>query len=131
MTAIVEKPAQMRMPRSRPFRSPWVIALTALATVAFAVPVIAVVLGAFRQNDGTWAATSLVSVLSQPITYRALLNSLILTVSSTALGLALAVVFAWLSQRSDAPFRRAITPAMGVLFAVHTCTTRSAGHCSG
>lgn len=111
-----------RVPLSGIFRSPGVLLLSLVAALVFALPVASVVVGAVADGgigqSASFNTTSLVAVLTDPVTWKAFGNSIVLTVFSVVIGVVLAVVLAWLSVRSDAPLRQLITPAMAIVFAV-------------
>jgi iron(III) transport system permease protein len=74
---------------------------------------------------GPWTLRNYTVLFSSPFFYTALFNTIVISVISTLGGLALAVVFAWLVERTDMPFRGMAWVAVllplaipGVLFAL-------------
>ncbi len=56
-------------------------------------------------NLGEWTFDNYERVFQTPETYRALRNTVVVATIGTAISLALAVLFAWLIERTDMPFR--------------------------
>jgi iron(III) transport system permease protein len=83
-----------------------------LAAILFAltvVPVLTVIVASFRPSglplsDG-WTVAHFVKVWSAGFTYRLFVDTLIFAAGSTAVGVALAGVLAWLIERTDMPGR--------------------------
>lgn len=94
--------------------------LAGVVLIAFGLPVVMVVVGAFRDAapgaPGAWTLSSIRAVATAPATYRALGNTVVLAAGSVPLGVGAAVILCWLVTRSDALFRRAVTPAMVLIF---------------
>lgn len=95
----------------------------AVLGVLFLWPIVMLFVGAFRTSplsvDAQWTLAGL-AALADPAVHRAFGVSVLLGVATTVAGIAIATVFAFLSERSDAPFRRLITPAMLVMYATPT-----------
>lgn len=85
----------------------------AILVIVVAVPVLLIFLNAFWVN-GAFNITDVVKVLSEPDTYQALVNSLILASGVTVTGTIVGTFFAWLVTRTDLPFKG----TMKVLFLV-------------
>ncbi|MDP2791821.1 MAG: iron ABC transporter permease [Rectinemataceae bacterium] len=73
--------------------------------VVVAVPVILIFVTAFFEN-GRFNVAGVVKILSDPDTYQALLNSVIIASGTTLLSTAIGTFFAWLVARTDLPFKR-------------------------
>lgn len=94
------------------------------------VPMLLLLLNSVRTGPptflgGPWTLRNYILVFSSPFFYEALANTAIISVISTLGGLAIAVVFAWLIERTDMPFREMAWIAVllplaipGVLFAL-------------
>ena len=94
------------------------------------VPMLLLVLNSVRTGPpsflgGPWTLRNFYVVFSSPFFYTALVNTVIISVISTLGGLAIAVLFAWLVERTDMPFRSLAWIAVllplaipGVLFAL-------------
>ncbi|AJE46153.1 ABC transporter permease [Celeribacter indicus] len=91
--------------------------------VLFILPIVMLFVAGFRTSpltpDAEWTTAALAR-LWEPAVHSAFAVSLLLGLSTTVAGIALATIFAFLSERSDAPFRRIITPAMLVMYATPT-----------
>lgn len=85
----------------------------AILVIVVAVPVLLIFFNAFWVN-GAFNVVDVVKVLSQPETYQALVNSLILASGVTVTGTIVGTFFAWLVTRTDLPFKG----TMKVLFLV-------------
>jgi iron(III) transport system permease protein len=85
----------------------------AILVIVVAVPVLLIFFNAFWVNGG-FNVVDVVKVLSQPETYQALVNSLILASGVTVTGTIVGTFFAWLVTRTDLPFKG----TMKVLFLV-------------
>jgi iron(III) transport system permease protein len=94
------------------------------------VPMLLLVLNSVRTGPpsflgGPWTLRNFYVVFSSPFFYTALVNTVVISVISTLGGLAIAVLFAWLIERTDMPFRSLAWIAVllplaipGVLFAL-------------
>ena len=108
-----------------------VLALAVLITLwLLLVPMLLLFLNSIRTGPpsflgGPWTLRNYAVLFSSPFFYTALVNTVVISVISTLGGLALAVVFAWLIERTDLPFRGMAWVAVllplaipGVLFAL-------------
>lgn len=90
--------------------------------VFYVWPLVMLAVGAFSTaapgDAGDWSLAALGTTLASAATRAAIGNSVLLAVSVTTLAVTLAFALAFLSQRSDLPGRRLITPAMVLIFAV-------------
>ena len=84
-----------------------------ILVVIVAIPVLLIFWNAFIV-DGQFNAKDVVKILSQPDTYEALKNSIIIAVGVTFLSTIIGVFFAWLVSRTDLPFKE----TMKLLFVV-------------
>ncbi|WP_333825596.1 ABC transporter permease [Pinisolibacter sp.] len=84
-----------------------------ILVIFVAVPVLLIFFNALWV-DGRFNITDTVKVLSEPDTYKALINSLILASGVTVTGTIVGTFFAWLVTRTDLPYKG----AMRVLFLV-------------
>ncbi|MEI7429003.1 MAG: iron ABC transporter permease [Betaproteobacteria bacterium] len=85
----------------------------AILVIVVAVPMLLIFFNAFWV-DGHFNVADVVKVLQQPETYKALLNSLVLSVGVTITGTIVGTFFAWLVTRTDLPFKK----TMKLLFLV-------------
>ena len=85
----------------------------ALLVIVVAVPMLLIFFSAFWV-DGHFNVADVIKVLQHPETYKALLNSLILSVGVTITGTIVGTFFAWLVTRTDLPFKK----TMKLLFLV-------------
>lgn len=76
----------------------------AILVIVVAVPVLLIFWNAFWV-DGHFNVADVVKILSEPTTYRALLNSLVLASGVTVFGTLLGTAFAWLVTRTDLPMK--------------------------
>lgn len=81
--------------------------------IVVAVPMLLIFFNAFWV-DGHFNVVDVLKVLKQPETYKALLNSLILSAGVTVTGTIVGTFFAWLVTRTDLPFKK----TMKLLFLV-------------
>lgn len=108
-----------------------VLALAVLITLwLLLVPMLLLFLNSIRTGPpsflgGPWTLRNYAVLFSSPFFYTALVNTVVISVISTLGGLALAIVFAWLIERTDLPFRGMAWVAVllplaipGVLFAL-------------
>src|SRR5262245_47234720 len=94
------------------------------------VPMLLLILNSLRTGlptflGGPYTLRNYILVFTSPFFYQALVNTVVISVISTLGGLAIAVVFAWLVERTDMPFRGLAWIAVllplaipGVLFAL-------------
>lgn len=85
----------------------------AILVIVVAVPMLLIFFNAFWV-DGHFNVVDVVKVLQHPETYKALGNSLILSVGVTITGTIVGTFFAWLVTRTDLPFKK----TMKLLFLV-------------
>ncbi|MEI7298273.1 iron ABC transporter permease [Paraburkholderia tropica] len=85
-------------------------------------PLAMLLLGSFRSAPpgygGVWTTQAPGSTLSAPGVAAALRHSVTLACLATVLSVPLAAFFAFVSERTDAPLRRLITPTMALMFAM-------------
>ena len=84
-----------------------------ILVIVVAVPMLLIFFNAFWV-DGHFNVADVVKVLRQPETYKALLNSLVLSAGVTITGTIVGTFFAWLVTRTDLPFKK----TMKLLFLV-------------
>ena len=84
-----------------------------ILVVVVAVPMLLIFFNAFWV-DGHFNLVDVLKVLRQPQTYKALLNSLVLSAGVTVTGTIVGTFFAWLVTRTDLPFKK----TMKLLFLV-------------
>ncbi|MFF7710298.1 ABC transporter permease subunit [Pseudomonas sp. NPDC007930] len=96
--------------------------LAALVGVFYAGPLLSLAVGAFRNTapgqPGHWTLAAWRALVADERLREALGNALLLASANLLIAVPLAVLLAWLAVRSDLPGRRAITPAMLVMFAL-------------
>ncbi len=76
-------------------------------------PVIMLVISSFKETDGTlpfesgvpWTLGNYIEVLTNPSTYRVLLNTFLFAGGSLLVSFSLSITFAWLIERTDLPLR--------------------------
>nr|WP_186363551.1 iron ABC transporter permease [Rhizobium sp. ACO-34A] len=98
----------------------WAGSLFVLLGLLFLMPVIMLVIGIFTTEplgQGADWSFSAFSVLATPNVQSAFIASTVIAIVTSIAGVTIAAVFAFLSERTDAPLRRLITPAMLVMFA--------------
>lgn len=76
-----------------------------ILVVVVAVPVLLIFFNAFWA-DGKFNIQDVANVLSEPDTYQALINSLIIAVGTTIGSTIVGTFFAWLVTRTDLPYKR-------------------------
>lgn len=95
-----------------------------LLGILFVWPLAMLVAGAFRTsspgNPGQWTLAAASTTFSSAGIFTAVGNSLVLALSATAAATILAAALAFVAERTDAPLRRWITPAMALMFATPT-----------
>ncbi len=83
--------------------------IIAVSVLMVLVPLAVLLIFSFRQgtpwNPGDFTLGNYTGAYSQALTYRMLGNTLILAVSGTVISVSLAVFFAFLTERTDMPFR--------------------------
>jgi iron(III) transport system permease protein len=111
------QPMPVLNPASRGLRSlehwvPRFVALVALLLVA--TPLLTVTVASFRPGltlpfqSGSWTLENFVTAFGSAFTYRLLLNTFLYTFVSLSIGLSIAVVFAWLVERTDMPYANSV-----------------------
>jgi len=85
----------------------------AVLVIVVAVPMLLIFFNAFWV-DGHFNVVDVIRVLRHPETYKALWNSLVLSIGVTITGTIVGTFFAWLVTRTDLPFKR----TMKLLFLV-------------
>ena len=73
--------------------------------IVVAVPVILIFITAFFEN-GKFNIAGVMKILSDPDTYQALLNSVIIATGVTLVSTTIGTFFAWLVARTDLPFKK-------------------------
>ncbi|GHT00661.1 iron ABC transporter permease [Synergistales bacterium] len=76
----------------------------AILVIVVAVPVLLILFNAFWV-DGTFNLADVVKVISEPDTYQALINSLIISTGTTIGSTIVGTFFAWLVTRTDIPYK--------------------------
>jgi iron(III) transport system permease protein len=84
-----------------------------ILVIVVAVPMLLIFFNAFWV-DGHFNVADVVKVLQRPETYKALVNSLVLSAGVTVTGTIVGTFFAWLVTRTDLPFKK----TMKLLFLV-------------
>lgn len=97
------------------------LALFAVLGLLLVWPLTMLLFGVFRSAppglSGEWTFAALGQTFNSPGVARAIVHSVALAVVTTVFGGVIAWALAFLSQRTDAPLRRCITPAMLLVFA--------------
>ena len=75
-----------------------------ILVVIVAVPVLLILITAFFEN-GKFNIAGVAKILSDPDTYQALLNSLVIAAGTTVVSTIMGTFFAWLVARTDLPFK--------------------------
>jgi len=87
---------------------PFIVAVVILLLLV-TVPLILLLVSSFKTgtpgNLKDWTATNYERVLQTPETYRALANTVVVATVATSISLFFAIIFAWLVERTDMPFR--------------------------
>jgi iron(III) transport system permease protein len=87
---------------------PFVLAVTILLLLVI-VPLVLLIVSSLKTgtpgNLGHWTIDNYRRVLETPETYRALINTIVVASVGTAISLVLAILFAWLIERTDMPLR--------------------------
>lgn len=113
-------PARWRRLRPHLLLSPLYI----LLGVLFVWPLLMLVAGAFRTsspgNQGEWTLAAAATTFASPGIFTAIGNSALLALAATVVATILAAALAFVAERTDAPLRRWITPAMALMFATPT-----------
>jgi iron(III) transport system permease protein len=73
------------------------------------IPLGQLVINSFREGypgePGAWTLSKYAAVYATPLTYKMLLNTFILALGDTLITLSLAVLFAWLIERTNMPYK--------------------------
>ncbi len=88
-----------------------------LFVAPIAMLIIAMLHNGLPGSEGTWSVEGLRRTFTDPRTYLALRNSLAYAASTTLIGTALGLVFAFLAARTNAPLRSWLSPVMLLVFA--------------
>jgi iron(III) transport system permease protein len=78
----------------------------AILVIVVAVPVVLIFINAFWDNNNDFNLTAVIDVLSEPDTYQALLNSIIIACGTTLGSTTVGTFFAWLVTRTDLPYKK-------------------------
>lgn len=101
---------------------PWRATLAVLCAFLFVWPVLMVGVGAFRTGlpgaNAGWTIRPLLDTLRDAQTHSVLWQTIVLSLSVTVASTLLAVLFAWIVARTDAPARRLVTPMMMLVLAM-------------
>jgi len=95
-----------------------------IALVLVATPLVTVTIASFRPGltlpfeAGDWTSANYVAAFGSAFTYRLLLNTLLYTLASLATGLSIALLFAWLVERTDMPYAGSIYTLLLIPMAV-------------
>jgi len=103
----------------------WVPRLVAvIALLLVATPLLTVTVASFRPGltlpfqSGPWTGENFVTAFGSAFTYRLLLNTFLYTFVSLAIGLSIALAFAWLVERTDMPYASSIYTLLLIPLAV-------------
>lgn len=96
--------------------------LVVVAVLLFALPVVMLVVGAFRNappgQPPQWSFDAFGRTLGGASTYSTFVNSLVIAVVCAAFSVLLALVLVFFAVRSTAPLRRIVTPIMVLVLAL-------------
>jgi iron(III) transport system permease protein len=99
---------------------PWVL-LALVIVCAFVVPLIILILTAFRTDipglPGEWTLEGFVTAFTSADLVAPLLQSLVFAVSSAVVGTAIALFFVFVSTRTTVRLRKLVTPMMVIILA--------------
>ena len=114
---------RMRQPSTGAFTTArGLLPLIVVSLFLFAVPIVMLIIGAFRNAPPSapaqWSLDAFVRTYTDPDSYRTLGNSVILALSSTLIGVVIALVLAFLVSRTTTPLRKIVTPAMVLVVAL-------------
>ncbi len=93
------------------------ILVTALLLIYLVLgPLLMLVVSSFKETDGTlpfeegvpWTIGNFVQVLTDPGTYRVLVNTFLFAAGALTVSFTLAITFAWLIERTDLPLRNVL-----------------------
>ncbi len=77
-----------------------------ILVVCVAFPGVLIFFNAFWDNNGNFNISDVITVLKEPDTYQALLNSLMIATGTTIGSTTVGTFFAWLVTRTDLPYKR-------------------------
>src|SRR5690625_229294 len=90
--------------------------------VLFLWPPLMLALASFRAGNlagqGAWTFGPFIETLTSGRTWRVSLNSIVLSVTSSFVGMAVGMFLAWVAVRTTTPLRRWMTPIMAALLVV-------------
>lgn len=96
--------------------------LVILAVLLFALPVVMLIIGAFRNappgQPARWSLDAFGRTLANPDTYGTFANSVLIAVLCAGFSVILALVLVFFAVRSTAPLRRIVTPVMVLVLAL-------------
>ncbi|WP_119696286.1 ABC transporter permease [Microbacterium halotolerans] len=96
--------------------------LVVIAVLLFALPVIMLVIGAFRNappgQAAQWSFDAFGRTLANPATYSTFADSVVIAVVCAACSVILALVLVFFAVRSTAPLRRIVTPVTVLVLAL-------------
>src|SRR3990172_7997758 len=73
------------------------------------IPLGQLIVSSFREGypgeSGPWTVSKYAAVYATPLTYKMLLNTFVLATGDTLITLSLALLFAWLIERTDMPYK--------------------------
>jgi iron(III) transport system permease protein len=117
----VQRPFGKSLQVRRVVRITGLMLLLSLTGFLFVLPVITVMMGVFYNttsgSTAQWQVDGLVRTFADSRTYVALQNSLIYALATTAIGTSIGAAFAFLSARTNVPFRQLLSPVMLLVFA--------------
>jgi iron(III) transport system permease protein len=112
-----------RRPSTGPFSTArGLLPLIVVCTFLFALPIVMLVIGAFRNAPpglpAHWSFAAFGRTYTDPKSYSTLGNSVLLSAGGTALAIVVALVLAFLVSRTRTPLRTLVTPAMVLVVAL-------------
>lgn len=112
-----------RTPSTGPFTTArGLLPLLIVSFFLFAVPILMLVVGAFRNappgSPALWSLDAFGRTYTDPESYRTLWNSVILAGSSTLFSTTIAFMLAFLVTRTTTPLRKIVTPSMVLVVAL-------------
>ena len=117
------RPGRVRPPSTGPFTTArGLLPLIAVCLVLFALPIVMLAVGAFRNappgSAARWSFSAFGRAYADAETYRTLLTSVLLSGAGTVLAVVVALVLTFLVARTATPLRRIVTPAMVLVVAL-------------
>lgn len=92
------------------------VPIVAVAAFLFALPLVMLGIGAFRNappgQDAEWSLDAFSRTFTNPEVYRTFGNSIVIAVVTAVLSTALALILVFLVARTTTPLRRIVTPVM-------------------